>query len=159
LIADPKRIPQIGSMVRRGQVVAEIEQNLAATEKIQFSAQAAQLQATIVQAEQEIALRRTELERAKRLYDGGAAPLKQVQTAEFNRRQAQATMDAAKAGKAKLDALLSEQSGSGPRRVPLSAPITGTVVATDLVPGSQIDTGKSLMRIVDLSAVWIAITV
>lgn len=158
LIGDAKRIPHVGVMVKRGEVVAELEQNLAATDRTQFSAQDVQLQAAIVQAEHEVDLRRTELERAKRLYEGGAVPLKQVQTAEFNLKQAEATQEAAKAGKAKLDALLSQQ-GTSPRLVPLSAPISGTVITADLVPGSQIDAGKSLMTIVDLSTVWVAITV
>jgi len=159
LIADPARIPQIGSLVKRGQVVGEVEQLLNASENTQFATQVVQLQSSITQAEHEIDLRRTELDRAKRLYEGGAAPLKQVQTAEFNLKQAQATADAARAGKAKLDALLSQQASNGPRRVSLASPISGTVIGSDLVTGSQIDPGKTLMTIADLSTVWVAITV
>src|SRR5262249_29150735 len=88
-IADPGRLPRLGSFVRKGQLIAEVEQLLQATEKTQFASQSAQLETDVVQAQQQVAFHQNELERAKQLYEGGAISLKQFQTAEFNLKQAQ----------------------------------------------------------------------
>jgi cobalt-zinc-cadmium efflux system membrane fusion protein len=140
--------------VRQGQVIAEVEQPLPATEKTQFASQAAQLQTEAVQAEQEVAFRQTELERAKQLYEGGAISLKQLQTAEFNLKQAQARSDGARRAKAQLEAAISSQN-TGPRRAPILAPISGSVIAADAAAGEQVDPAKSLLTIADLSSVWV----
>ena len=146
--------PSIGSTVKRGQVLAELEQLLTAPERTQYATQITQSEATATQAQQEADLRRVELERAKQLYDGGAIPLKQYQTAEFNLKQAESRLQSARTSVAQFQALLS-QGSQGPRRVPILAPISGTVVTSDLTPGMQVDPAKSLMKIVDLSAVWV----
>ncbi len=158
LIADPARLPRIGSIVRKGQVIAEVEQILPATEKTQFASQAAQLQTEIVQAQQEVRLRQTELERARQLYEGGAIPLKQLQTAKFELEHAQAKLDGATHAKAQVDAIISQQNAA-PRHAPITAPISGHVIAADLAAGEQVDPSRSLLTIADLSSVWVEIGV
>jgi cobalt-zinc-cadmium efflux system membrane fusion protein len=177
LSADPTRLPRIGSFVQQGAVIAEVEQLLTAAERAQLSAAAAQfggtaaqlgataaqLQATIEQSQHEVALRQTEVERAQRLYQGGAIPLKQLQTAEFNLRQAQASLAGSQRAKEQYETARAQseaaqrQQISTPTRVPLRAPISGTVVAADLTAGQQVDPAKSLLTIVDLSRVWIEV--
>jgi len=179
LIADPVAIPRIGSFVKQGAVIAEVEQILTAAERAQMSAAAAQfggtaaqlsataaqLQATIDQAQHEVAFQQTEVERAKRLYDGGAIPLKQLQTAEFRLRQSQASLEGAGRAKAQYDAARAQseaaqkQQTDTPTRVPIRAPISGMVVAANITSGQQVDPAKSLLTIVDLSRVWIEVAV
>ncbi|MGE0129261.1 MAG: efflux RND transporter periplasmic adaptor subunit [Blastocatellales bacterium] len=179
LVADPARLPRIGSFVKQGAVIAEVEQMLTAAEQAQLraaaaqfggtaaqlSATAAQLQATIEQARHEVAFQQIEVERAKRLYDGGAISLKQLQTAEFKLRQSQASLDGARRAKEQYEAARAQseaaqqQQTSTPPRVPLRAPISGMVVAAELTAGQQIDPAKSLLTIVDLSRVWIEVAV
>jgi len=154
LIADPARLPRIGARVTKDQVLAEVEQLVTASEKVQFAATAAQLQSALDQAKQEVQLRQTELERAKQLYEGGAIPLKQFQTAEFQLKQAQAQLEGATRARLQYEGILSQQNG-GPRRAAIRAPISGTVVAADLTAGQQIDTTKSLLTIADMSTVWV----
>lgn len=154
LVADPGRLPRIGSVVRKDQVLAEVEQLVTASEQVQFAATAAQLQSALDQAKQEVQLRQTELERAKQLYEGGAIPLKLLQTAEFQLKQAQAQLEGATRARLQYEGILSQQNG-GPRRAAIRAPISGTVVAADLTAGQQIDTAKSLLTIVDMSTVWV----
>lgn len=154
LIAAGSGPPGTGTAVKQGQVLAELEQLLTAPERTQYASQVTQLDAAATQAQQEVDLRRVELDRAKQLYDGGAIPLKQVQTAEFNLRQAESRFQSALTAAAEFRSLLSAQ-GSGPRRVSIVAPISGTVVTSDLTPGMQVDPAKSLMKIVDLSTVWV----
>jgi cobalt-zinc-cadmium efflux system membrane fusion protein len=165
LVADPVKIPRIGSFVRKGEVIAEVEQQLTVAEKAQisgaaaqFGATAAQFQTEIDQAQREAALRQTELERARQLYEGGVIPLMQLQTAEFNLKQAQTRLDGARRTKAQYEAAMSQQSNA-PTRAPIRAPISGTVVAADITAGQQTDPAKSLLTIVDLSGVWVEVSI
>ncbi len=158
IIADPTRLPHVGSVVRRGQVVAEVEQFVNAAERVQYNASIAQLQSTIVQARQEVALRQVQLNRARRLYAGGAIALKLVQEAEFNLKQAQERLDGARQQKAQYEAALS-QYNTKPRRAPIVAPITGIVTAAELIAGQLVDPSKSLLSIVDLSTVWVEVPI
>ena len=102
-------------------------------------------------------LHQKELDRARLLYEGGAIPQKQLQTAEFNLKQAQVKLDGAERAKAEYDATISQQSQQ--RRTEIRAPISGTVVAIDLVNGQQVDPSKSLMTIVDVRTVWVELAV
>jgi cobalt-zinc-cadmium efflux system membrane fusion protein len=154
LIAAASSPPGTGTAVKQGQVLAELEQLLTASERTQYATQITQLDAAATQAQQEVDLRRVELDRTKQLYDGGAIPLKQVQTAEFNLQQAESRLQSAKASAADFRALLSAQT-AGPRRISIVAPISGVVVTSNLIPGMQVDPAKSLMKIVDLSTVWV----
>ena len=154
LVVSRASVPRVGSIVKQGQVLAELEQLLTAPERTQFASQITQFEATAAQTQQEVDLRRIELDRAKQLYEGGAIPLKQYQTAEFNLRQTETRLKSARDSLAQFQALLS-QGDKGPRRIPIIAPITGTVMASDLTNGMQVDPAKILMRIVDLSTVWV----
>jgi cobalt-zinc-cadmium efflux system membrane fusion protein len=147
-------LPRVGDTVEQGQALAEVEQLLPASERNQYATQVTQLKAAATQAEQEVDLRRIELDRAKQLYDGGAIPLRQFQAAEFNLRQAESRLQSAQVSAAQYEALLSPE-GAGPRRVPIVAPISGSVVTSSLTFGMQVDPAKSLMKIVDLSTVWV----
>lgn len=157
IIADPARLPRVGSVVRRGQAVAQVEQLMTASEKVQYGVSVAQLQSTIDQTRQEVAFRQIELNRARRLYEGGAVALKQVQAAEFNLQQAQERLDGARRAKAQYDALTSQNAG--PRRAPILAPITGIVTAADLVAGQLTDPSKGLLTIIDLSSVTVEVPI
>jgi len=179
LIADQVAIPRIGSFVKQGAVIAEVDQIITAAERAQLSAAAAQfggmaaqlsataaqLQAAIDQAQHEVAFQQAEVERAKRLYDGGAIPLKQLQTAEFKLRQSQAGLEGSRRAKEQYEAARAQseaarrQQTDTPTRVPIRAPISGMVVAADIIAGQQIDPAKSLLTIVDLSRVWIEVAV
>ena len=52
------------------------------------------------------------MERARQLYEGGAIPLKQLQTAEFELKQAQAQLEGAKRSKAQAEAAQAQQRSS-----------------------------------------------
>ena len=147
-------LPTVGGFVRQGQVLAEVEQYLTAPERTQTASQITQFEATATQAQQEVDLLRVELERAKQLFEGGAIPQKQYQTAEFSLRQAETRLQSARESVAQFRALLSQEE-KGPRRISITAPITGTVMASNLTAGMQMDPAKSLMKIVDLRTVWV----
>jgi len=157
ILASAAQTPRLGGEVRAGQLLAEIEQVFAASERVQFRAAALQLQTDIDQSRQEVDLRQKEFDRARQLYEGGAIALKEFQAAESNVRQAQAKLEGAQRAKAEYDQTAAQQSEQ--RRTPIRAPISGTIVATALVSGEQVDPSKSLMTIVDTGTVWAELAV
>ena len=157
IVLNAAHAPQLGEEVRDGQVLAELEQIFAASERVQLSAASSQLQMDIDHANQELDLRRKELDRSRELYEGGAIPLKEFQTAEFSFKQAQTKLEGGQRAKAEYDATLATQSDQ--RRIAIRAPITGTIVSINLIGGQQVDPSKDLMTIVDTSAVWAELAV
>ncbi|HYR43313.1 MAG TPA: efflux RND transporter periplasmic adaptor subunit [Terriglobia bacterium] len=149
--------PRLGGEVRAGQVLAEVEQIFPASERVQLKATSLQLETDIDHGRQEVDLRQKELDRARELYDGGAIPLKEFQSAEFNVKQAQTKLEGAQRAKAEYDATIEQQSDQ--RLTPIRAPIAGTIVAMDLVGGQQVDPSKDLMTIVDTNTVWAELAV
>jgi membrane fusion protein, heavy metal efflux system len=147
-------LPRIGNTLARGQHIADVEQQFAASEKLQLTTTAIELQTSIEQAQQELDLKRIELSRAQELYDGGAIPLKQLQTAQFELKQAESKLEGARRSKEQYDAAQSN-ANTQVRRAPITAPISGTVVAADATLGQQVDPAKSLLAIADLTTVWV----
>lgn len=157
IVAESASIPRLGGSVQKNDLLAEVEQLFPASERLQVKTTSLQLETDISQARQELDLHQKELDRARQLYEGGAIPQKQLQTAEFNLKQAQVKLDGAERAKAEYDATISQPSPQ--RRTEIRAPISGTVVAIDLVNGQQVDPSKSLMTIVDVRTVWVQLAV
>lgn len=147
-------LPKIGDTVTKGQRLVEVEQQFTAADALQVSKAAIDLQTSFEQAQQDLQLKRTELTRARQLYEGGAIPQKQLQTAEFEVKQAEARLEGTRRAKQQYEAAVST-ANSEPRRAPIVAPISGTVIAADATLGQQVDPAKNLLTIADLRTVWI----
>ncbi len=157
LVADPTNLPRVGDLVGKGQILAEVEQVFNAAEKLQVAAATTQLQASVQQAQHELQFRQAELDRTKQLYEVGAIPLKQLQAAELVWKQTQTQLVAAQSTQTQYER--ASAPNAAPRREAIRAPITGTIVAADLTAGSQIDSSTSLLTIVELSIVWVEVSV
>lgn len=145
---------KVGDAVAKGQHISDVEEQFVASEKLQMATATIQFEAEIQQAQQELDLKRMELGRAQQLYDGGAIPLKQLQAAELDVKQAQTKIDAARRSKEQYDAAQSA-ANSQPRRAAVTAPISGVVLSVDATMGQQVDANKRLLTIADLSTVWV----
>jgi cobalt-zinc-cadmium efflux system membrane fusion protein len=154
LIADSARLPRPGDFVKQGQLIGEVEQQFVASERLQMTATTVQLEAGIEQAQQEVNLRQTEVNRAQQLYDGGAIPLKQLQSAQFDLKAATSKLEGAVRTKQQYEEAQSQSNGAA-RRAPITVPISGTVMSMDLAGGQQVDPSKALLTVVDLNDVWI----
>ncbi len=157
LVADPAKLPRVGNPVRKGEVLAEVEQLFNASEKLQVAATTTQLQGSIQQAEHEVGYRQTEFDRARQLYEGGAIPLKQLQATELSLKQGQTQLEAAVRTRKQYEQAAA--ANAVPRRESILAPIDGVVVAADLIAGSQIEPSKSLLTIIDLNTVWVEVAI
>jgi membrane fusion protein, heavy metal efflux system len=147
-------LPKIGDTVTKGQRIAEVEQQFTAADKLQVSTTAIELQTSFEQAQQNLQLKRTELSRAQQLYEGGAIPQKQLQTADFDVKQAEAKLEGARRANEQYEAAVST-ANTEPRRAPIPAPISGTVIVADATLGQQVEPSKNLFTIADLRAVWV----
>jgi cobalt-zinc-cadmium efflux system membrane fusion protein len=154
LIAESARLPRPGDFVRLGQIIGEVEQQFVASERLQMTATTVQLEAGIEQAQQEVNLRQTEVNRAQQLYDGGAIPLKQLQSAQFDLKTASSKLEAAVRTRKQYEEAQS-QSNTSARKAPITIPISGTITSVDLAAGQQVDPSKSLLTVIDLNDVWI----
>ncbi len=153
-VVSQSALPTIGDAVRKGQHLADIEQQFQASERLQIESTAVQLAASAEEAQQGVNLKRTELDRAQQLYDGGAIALKQLQAAKTDLAQAEARLDGVRKARDQYDAARSTLNG-GPRRVAILSPIAGRVIASDVSIGQQVEPSNVLFTIADLDTVWV----
>ncbi len=157
LIADPEKLPRVGSRVERGEVLAQVEQIFTASERLQVATAITQLKASLQQAQNDVEYRQTQLDRLRSLYEKGALPLKQVQAAELELKQAQSRLEAARRTQAQYQE--ASVPDAIPRRENIYAPISGTIVAAEVTAGQQTDPARSLLTVVDLSSLWVDVAV
>jgi RND family efflux transporter MFP subunit len=102
-----------------------------------------------IQAETERALAAKEFERAKQLRAIDGISEKEYHEAEIGFKQADATY------RLLSKFIQSKESGESPDAFILTAPISGTIIETNVVPGRQVNAGEPLYRIIDARSVWV----
>lgn len=150
----------VGSKVRQGQALAVVEQVLSASDvagleatRTELKSREAELMAAVQAAEAKLRTAKLELERARRLLEAGAAPLRRVQEAELQVELAQTETEAA--SKRVKITQSGSQSIAEVKSYTLSAPISGVIARADFSSGEQVEAGKSLLTVVDLERVWV----
>ncbi len=140
LVTEPGSFPAVGQSVRQGQSLGWVEQLLSATESLQVAERRITLAAEAERARREMEQRGRDLERARKLFDGGVIPQKQLQQAELDYQLARSRHEEALKAQASYDRL--EKETASPRRVELRAPIAGTVLAVNASPGQQVEPSR-----------------
>lgn len=109
-----------------------------------------------INAQSELELAKSKLERSKRLYDKEAIPKTELQKARIAYRQA-LTRYRTISEVIQIDTTTFDGYGDSPQsyRFALKAPIKGTIVKSNVIPGMQVEAGQPLYRIVDASKVWL----
>lgn len=130
-----------GQTVRAGQLLAEAQ-----------SVELGRARAEHEAAEARVTLARAALERKRALADR-IVPRREVQEAEADLAAAQAELRAAGSALHALGA--APRSGGDPSRLPLVAPISGTVLDRSIALGQMIDPEHVAFRIGDLRVVWL----
>lgn len=149
LVVGQGRLPQLGSEVRSGEVLAVLTPfEGAGTDRVLLRKEVQTAEATLRQA-------RLELARAERLYVAQAIPGKRVEEARTAVAVAEAQSKAAKDHLQAKEATLRGAGGVTEESFRLTAPISGTVVEAKAVPGAAVTSGASLYRIVDMRTVWV----
>lgn len=134
-------IASAGQSVRAGQVLAELR-----------SVELGRARADYDTAQARVTLARAALDRKRALADR-IVPRREVQEAEADLAGVQAELRAAGATLQALGA--SARGGSDPSRLPLIAPIAGTVIERNIALGQMIDPEHVAFRVGDLGSLWL----
>ena len=138
----------VGDKVTRGQPLMEVESNELGEALAALLSARANLTAAEHHAARETALGQKQL---------SSAPV--VETARANERALSAEMRGAEQRLLAMGLTAAElnslKSGDGPRRITLRAPIEGEVVERYAVLGQVVDPTQPILRIADLSRLWV----
>jgi cobalt-zinc-cadmium efflux system membrane fusion protein len=150
VLAQGATVPLVGQRVKRGEVLAVVQQSLSTSEAtglstglIQADAEASRAQASLEQAKRDLA-------RLESLQ--GVVAEKEVQQAALAVRTAEQELSRARAAK---DVLSGTRQGQGLSRYPLTAPIDGVLVEARATVGEQVDSTRPLFVVLDASVVWV----
>ncbi|MCC6590713.1 MAG: efflux RND transporter periplasmic adaptor subunit [Bryobacterales bacterium] len=147
---------KIGELVKQGQVLLTYESpDIDAAISAEQQAEAAVTQAKAVEAKA-----KADLDRVRDLFEHQAVAQKEVLNAEAVMIQAKAAVEQSLSvvsqTKRRLE-ILGIQPGQYGQRVAVKSPISGKVLEMTVVPGEfRNDTSNPLMKIADLSTVWVS---
>ena len=160
-------LPRTGELVTAGQTLGFIEPPLGAPElaqlhalELEFDLKALEVLRATGEAEARLRFAEREHERIGRLRAEGLSTQQQLEQAEQNLALARTELEAAGRMKESLERLVENRSTSGgesdvPMRLPLAAPIAGTVVEVLGVSGASVEPGAPIFRILDPSRIWV----
>ncbi|MFZ5469575.1 MAG: efflux RND transporter periplasmic adaptor subunit [Myxococcota bacterium] len=152
VLAPNSRLPLVGERVKRGQLLAILEQSLSAPESTQLVTERIKAETTVSQAKAALEQARRDLERVKSL--AGVVAEKEVQKAEL----------AVKVAEQELERAVQERNlytGAGPgtggrlTQFRLVAPLDGVLVEAHATVGEQVDPSRVLFTVLDASVVWV----
>jgi RND family efflux transporter MFP subunit len=140
----------IGSAVSAGDVLAEIlPQSGAPTER-------PSLELALDEARARLELARAERARAERLTKAGAAPARRLSEALVAEKTAQSAVDAGEQRLAQLDLTRTGQGQSSSQsRFLVRAPAAGVIAESRATPGTAVEQGQALFRLVALDVVHV----
>ena len=130
------------SVVKRGQIIAELEPSLFQTQVDQARATVARLQAEVERARVDVADASARLRRASELWDKQLSPRTELQTAETAVAQAEAALKAAQAQVTQAQAALGQAEVNFSHTI-IRAPIDGVVIARAVDVGQTVAASTS----------------
>jgi cobalt-zinc-cadmium efflux system membrane fusion protein len=149
-----ERIPSPGTAVRKGQVLAEVEQTYTASERVQLDVGGEGAEGAAQEAKAALDAAAAEYRRSERLVQDKIISRKRLEEAKAAWLQARSRSESARRQEAHYRAAATRgQKSLG--RFPLTAPIDGVVVQAEVTAGQQVDTVSPLFIVADLSTVWI----
>ena len=155
-IIDSRPLPRIGQQVMRGQLIATLVQTPTAAEAAQIriensrvDAERRRLGQAEIEARARLSAAAAEAGRAKRLLEQKAYSQRQFETAEADRKAAEATLAGVQE---QMQAL---QTAPPTSNYEVTAPISGTVVEVKKSAGEEVRAGEPILEIVALDRVWV----
>lgn len=142
--------PRPGQRAAIGDVLARLAPRLEA-------ADLASLDLAVTSASLELRFAQRERERLASLSGQGAVPARRVEDATHAEEAARAALDAAQRRLAQFRRV--ERAGGGDGSVQLSAPLSGTVTAVHVGPGTFVEAGAPLFRVTDMTQLWLEVSV
>jgi membrane fusion protein, heavy metal efflux system len=146
-----RAFPRLGARVAANDLLGVLAPRLEA-------ADLASLELAVTSAELESRFAQRERERLESLRGEGAVPERRVQDAVHAAEEAQATLAAAQR---RLDQFqrVERTAGRGEGTLQLRAPLSGTITEVHTAPGTFVEAGAALFRVVDLTQLWLEVRV
>ncbi|ADO69004.1 efflux RND transporter periplasmic adaptor subunit [Stigmatella aurantiaca] len=129
----------VGDEVKEGQPLAEVA-----------SASVGEDQGRLLAAQARVSAARAALAREQSLVQRGISARQDMEQAQTELASAEGAMAAARAALSAAGA----GSASAQGQYTLRAPLSGTVVSRDAVPGQHVAAGQTLLHVADLSTLW-----
>lgn len=147
--------PQLGERVRKGQIVAMVDQTISAPEAINLTVERTRIASELRQAKTDLALAQKEYGRVSKLK--GVVPDKEIFRAESSLTLAREKHDGLinQGTVYETSADTSRSSSKNPKRVVMRAPLDGVVAETHVTLGEYVRLEKELYHIIDLSEVLV----
>jgi RND family efflux transporter MFP subunit len=173
LIEPPSGIPLLGGRVERGQLLGWIvpppdAQSSIGSNQVQTGLALVELKTLIATSEASLAAERSRLElarrglaRVERLFEMEAVPQYRLEESRSEVEIREAALRAAEEIQENLEEAEELIQGQGQSvqqlgtRIPLEAPISGTIVDINAVSGAFVEAQQVLYQIADLSEVWV----
>jgi RND family efflux transporter MFP subunit len=173
LMEPPAGIPLLGARVERGQLLGWIDptpdeqSNIGSNQVqtslslVQFKTLIASSEASLTQERSRLELARRELARVERLFRLEAVPEHRLEENRSEVEVREAALRAAEEVRRSLEEAQEQIQGPGQNvqqlgtRIPLEAPISGTIVEVSAISGAFVEAQQVLYQIVDLSEVWV----
>ncbi|MBZ4397826.1 efflux RND transporter periplasmic adaptor subunit [Myxococcus sp. AS-1-15] len=143
-------VPLVGQRVKRGEVLALVQQSLSTSESTGLSTSHFQAEAEVSRAQAALEQARRDLTRLESLQ--GVVAEKEVQQARLAVSTAEQEWSRAKSAR---EVLAGARQGQGTARVSLVAPIDGVLVEARASVGEQVDPSRPLFTVLDASIVWV----
>ncbi len=147
---------RIGDPVRKGQVLAKVEDQELREQLRQADASFDVARATIRQRQADLSFAKTNLDRNKSLFDRGLLPRQSLDDAEARHQAAQAQLDLAQAQSAQASSRREELRINMANTTVLS-PVTGFVAKRLVDPGAFVTQNIMLLSVVDISTVRLVV--
>ncbi len=160
-------LPRTGERVALGQTLALVEPSLGAPDlaqlyslDLEFDLKALDVLRAAGEAEARLQFAERERERISKLRVEGLSTEQQLDLAEQNLAVAKTELDTSLRMKESIEHLVAKRGGAAgstpgaPFRVPLAAPIAGSVVEVAGVAGASVEPGAPVFRILDSSRIW-----
>jgi cobalt-zinc-cadmium efflux system membrane fusion protein len=142
-----KTVPLLGSVVKKGQVLAILEATLSVSERASFAVEASQAESEVTAARSRLTAAERNLARVAGLE--GVVSQRDRDAAAVEVEQAQATVVAAEGRRSAYGS--TERS----TRIVLAAPISGILADVNVSPGEIVEPGRRAFLIVDPAELWV----
>ena len=147
LLAPPRGFPQLGSSVKKGQLLAFVDAVLSPSERATFSSESSQAVAMIRSAEGKVFAATKNLERLRSL--PGLVSQKEIEDAEVEVKSAQGELDGARGRAAAFE------TKAGSTELALTSPIDGVLADIGASPGEILEPGRRAFLVLDPAQLWI----
>lgn len=148
-----QNLPVEGQTVQKGTSLVQLNPSIQSADGENYAEQ-------FINAQSRLTLAQMNLERSERLYEREAIPEIELENARIEYRQAltqfQTINEVIQIDTASVDAYGDSESSY---RFEMRAPIAGTVVESYIRPGMQVKAGEPLVRIADMSRMWLSVHV